>query len=51
MTLPAGASRPSGEAIREWFRRTHGREPTEREVEELQETLAPPEPGKPAKEP
>ncbi len=50
MTLPVGASRPSDEAIREWFRRTNGREPTEAELDELRKTLGrtEPEPDRPA---
>lgn len=46
MSLPTGASAPSAEAIREWFRRTYGREPMEGEVEALQHDLTPrgPEP-------
>jgi hypothetical protein len=46
VNLPAGASAPSAEAIREWLRRTHGREPMEGEVEAMQRDLAPghPEP-------
>lgn len=44
MNLPAGASPPSAEAIREWLRRTYGREPMEGEVEALQRDLAPRDP-------
>lgn len=46
VSLPTGASAPSAEAIREWFRRTYGREPMEGEVEALQHDLTPrgPEP-------
>ncbi|HEY5300497.1 MAG TPA: hypothetical protein VIJ55_07465 [Acetobacteraceae bacterium] len=48
MSLPAGATPPSAEAIREWFRRTCGREPTEAELNELRRTLARTEPERPA---
>lgn len=41
MSLPTRASAPSSEAIREWFRRTYGREPTEGEVKALQRDLTP----------
>ncbi|MEO9189438.1 MAG: hypothetical protein ABI224_05445 [Acetobacteraceae bacterium] len=40
MSLPVGATPPSAEAIREWFRRTSGREPTDAELAELRETLS-----------
>lgn len=39
MSFPTGASVPTAEAIREWFRRTYGREPMEGEVEALQHDL------------
>ena len=40
MVLPAEGYPVSVEAIREWFRRTYGREASEREVGELQDRLA-----------
>jgi len=48
VSLPVGATPPSAEAIREWFRRTHGREPTETELEELRSTLEQTKPERPA---
>ncbi len=47
VALPAEASLPSTEAIREWFRRLHGREPTEQEVNEIRSKLAPTQPETP----
>lgn len=43
VSLPTSASAPSVEAIREWFRRTYGREPMEEEVKELQRDLRQPD--------
>ena len=38
--LPVEGYPVSAEAIREWFRRTYGREATDREVGEIQDRLA-----------
>ncbi len=40
MVLPSEGYPISTEAIREWFRRTYGREATEKEVGEVQAALA-----------
>lgn len=40
VALPVRASPPSIEAIREWFRRLHDREPTEQEVNDIKDKLA-----------
>ncbi|HEX5327395.1 MAG TPA: hypothetical protein VFW75_12055 [Acetobacteraceae bacterium] len=40
MVLPARGYPVSAEAIREWFRRTYGREASEREVGEIQDRMA-----------
>jgi len=40
MILPVEGYPISVEAIREWFRRTYGREASEREVGEIQDKLA-----------
>lgn len=37
---PTGRYPPSTEAIREWFRRTYGREPSDFEVGELERKLS-----------
>lgn len=39
MQLPAEGYPISTEALREWFRRTHGREATEVEIGELQDAM------------
>lgn len=40
MILPVEGYPVSTEAIREWFRRTYGREATDREVGEIQDRIA-----------
>lgn len=38
--LPPNSCPVTPEAIREWFRRAEGREPTEKEIREVQDQLA-----------
>lgn len=40
VALPVGASPPSMETVREWFRRPYDGEPTEQEVNDMKDKLA-----------
>ena len=51
MQLPAEGYPISAEALRKWFRRTHGREATEIEIGELQDAMTRRDESKPEASP